>query len=282
MPLDSGQQGPAEWPAQCEDVLRRMYDAVSRFTVPISISLSDTHGKHLGTGSFVDLGRIITLASCEHVMGKRKNNNLAHRVVGIDRYIAVTGSGACIVEPVDVGVVAISPVLWDEYARKSEAIPENRMAVLHDAAPNELFFVFGFAEENSHFFFDTLEVNGTAYLCRETPLPSHSRLARQIHFALEYNQDLATKAFGEHGLPKPPGMSGSLVWNTRFVECSNEGKEWTPGYADVAGMVWFWSEDDVIAATRVEYVRSFLLTVAASWGRDRGQAAASGKAQPSD
>ncbi|MVT64962.1 hypothetical protein GPL21_07560 [Bradyrhizobium pachyrhizi] len=272
MSAERRSSSPAEWPARCEDVLRRMYDAVSRFTVPISISLNDMHGKHLGTGSFVDLGGIITLVSCEHVIGKRRNNNLAHRVIGIDRYIALTGPGAFIVEPVDVGVAAISSLLWDEYSRKSEAIPESRLVVLHDAAPNELFFVFGFAEESSHFFFDTLEVNGTAYLCREAPLPSHSRLDRQIHFALEYNRDLATKVFGEHGLPKPVGMGGSLVWNTRFVECSSHGREWEPGYADVAGMIWFWSENDVIAATRVEYVRSFLLTVAASWGRDRAQA----------
>lgn len=89
-------------------------------------------------------------------------------------------------------------------------------------------------------FFDTLEVDGTAYLCRGAPLPSYTRLDRQIHFALEYNRDLATRTFAAHGLPKPSGMSGSLVWNTRFVECCNEGKEWTPGYAD-AGMIWFWS-----------------------------------------
>jgi hypothetical protein len=64
------------------------------------------------------------------------------------------------------------------------------------------------------------QVDGTAYLCRETGLPLHPRLDRQIHFALEYNQDLATKVFGGHDLPDPEGMSGSLVWNTRFVECA--------------------------------------------------------------
>lgn len=271
MEVESEGPGSANWPESCEDVLRRMYDAVSRFTVPISISLSDSVGKHLGTGSFVDLGGIKALLSCEHVLGKRQTNDLAHRVLGLDRYVVVSEPAAYILEPIDVGVAAVSTVLWDEYGRKSEAVPENRLAVIHDAVPGELFFVFGFAEKNSRFICDTLEVDGTAYLCQEARMPSHKRLDPQIHFALQYNRDLATKSFGEHALPAPPGMSGSFVWNTRFVECSLEKQEWMPGYADVAGVVWFWSEDDAIVATRVEYVRSFLLTVAASWGRDIAQ-----------
>ncbi len=83
MVVEPASLGPAEWPARCEDVLRRMYDAVSRVTVPISISLSEAHGKHLGTGNFVDFGGIKTLVSCEHVLGKRKNNDLAQRVLGL-------------------------------------------------------------------------------------------------------------------------------------------------------------------------------------------------------
>jgi hypothetical protein len=86
----------------------------------------------------------------------------------------------------------------------------------------------------------------------------HAQRDRQIHFALEYNRGLATKVFGNHCLLDPPGISGCLVWNTRFVECFNQGKEWAPGCADVAGIVWFWNEDDVVAVTRVEYVRSFV------------------------
>jgi hypothetical protein len=113
-------------------------------------------------------------------------------VLGLERYIAVTGPDAYVVEPIDVGVAGISSVFWDEHRGESEAVPEDRLAVVHDAVPNQLFFVFGFAEKNSRFFFDTLEVDGTAYLCREGPLPSHPRLDRQINFALEYNRDLAT------------------------------------------------------------------------------------------
>ncbi|MCK1394308.1 hypothetical protein [Bradyrhizobium sp. 1] len=256
-----------------------MYEAVSNFTVPIALSMNDKGGKHLGTGSFVGLGGTTALVSCEHVLGKRKNNILTHWVRDQDRYIAIDGPEAYIVEPIDAAAAGISPVLWDEHWRKSDAIPEDRLAIVHDAVPNELFFVFGFAEENSEFFFDTLRVDGTAYLCREAKLPSQPRLDQQIHFELEYNRDLATKVFGDHDLPNPSGMSGSLVWNTRFMECAMVGKDWTPGYSDVAGMVWFWNENDVIAATRVEYIRSFLLRVATAWKRGWEQTSESDASQ---
>jgi hypothetical protein len=85
-----------------------------RYSVPISISLSDARGKHLGTGSFLDLGGIKTLISCEHVLGMRGANDLAHRVFGLDRYIAVDGPAAHVKEPIDVGIAGISPTLWDE------------------------------------------------------------------------------------------------------------------------------------------------------------------------
>jgi hypothetical protein len=76
-------------------------------------------------------------------------------------------------------------------------------------------------------------------------------------------------------------MSGSLVWNTtRFVECILEDKEWTPGYADVAGTIWFWSEGEAIGATRVEYIRSFLLRVVARLEGDRAQAESSDQQEP--
>ena len=51
------------------------------------------------------------LISCEHVLGKRRKYDLAHRLLGLDRYVAVTGPAAYLVEPIDVGVAGVSPVL---------------------------------------------------------------------------------------------------------------------------------------------------------------------------
>jgi hypothetical protein len=77
---------------------------------------------------------------------------------------------------------------------------------------------------------------------------------------MEYRRDAALVAFGERGLPDPHAMSGSLVWNTRFVEMSRRNEHWSPGDAVVTGLLWSWPDESKIVATRIEYVRSFLLT----------------------
>jgi hypothetical protein len=97
---------------------------------------------------------------------------------------------------------------------------------------------------------------------REVPLPTDDRFNARFHFAIDYKPDLATNVVGSHSLPCPPGMSGSAVWNTGFVESRMAGESWTPESARITGIVWAWpSSSGCIVATRSEYVRSFLLSV---------------------
>ena len=77
---------------------------------------------------------------------------------------------------------------------------------------------------------------------------------------MDYRPDLATNVIGDDGLPSPPGMSGSTVWNTGFVEAKARGVPWKPEMARVTGVVWGWpSEHACLVATRAEYLRSFML-----------------------
>jgi hypothetical protein len=108
--------------------------------------------------------------------------------------------------------------------------------------------------------YDTLTTNATGYLAREAALPTDPDVHDRFHFAMEYRRDAALVAFGERGLPDPHAMSGSLVWNTRFVEMSRRNEHWSPGDAVVTGLLWSWPDESKIVATRIEYVRSFLLT----------------------
>jgi hypothetical protein len=80
-------------------------------------------------------------------------------------------------------------------------------------------------------------------------------------FGLDYRPDSATALDGRD-LPLPDGFSGSLVWNTRFVEREQNSQPWNVDCAQVTGLVWLWVPDAAsLVATRVEYVRSFLLRV---------------------
>ena len=59
----------------------------------------------------------------------------------------------------------------------------------------------------------------------------------------------------------PQGFSGSLVWNTRYVERMSAGKDWSPEHAVVSGLLVEWNPcTKTIIALRVEHVRSWLET----------------------
>ncbi len=98
---------------------------------------------------------------------------------------------------------------------------------------------------------------------REIELPINERFSSRFHFGINYRPDLAKNVIGTKGLPLPPGLSGSTVWNTRFVVAKMAGRPWTPDLAQVTGVVWGWPTDQgCLVATRAEYVRSFLLEAA--------------------
>lgn len=161
-----------------------------------------------------------------------------------------------------MGVTLIDPAVWHLPAlqpHEAGAVPESRLAAAHAPVDNELLFFKGFAGEGSKFLFNTLLAGSTSYTGKAVPLPMGWGDER-FHFAIDYRPDLATSLDPGYGLPQPKGFSGSLVWNTNFVRAVTTGHEWKPEYAEVTGIVWGWpSSAACIIATRIEYVRSFLL-----------------------
>lgn len=95
-------------------------------------------------------------------------------------------------------------------------------------------------------------------MTQETDLPSDRDLFKpDYHFSLEYKPDKAVcLKEGNRSQPNPPGLSGSLVWNTHSVEFFNNQLEWSPEAAEVTGIVWGWpSSNACLVATRVEHIR---------------------------
>ncbi|MBA8845725.1 hypothetical protein FHW02_003811 [Ochrobactrum sp. RH1CCR137] len=55
------------------------------------------------------------------------------------------------------------------------------------------------------------------------------------------------------------GFSGSLVWNTRYLECVSAGREWKPEQAVVTGLLRRWdTSTKTLLAWRVEHLRAWL------------------------
>lgn len=149
----------------------------------------------------------------------------------------------------------------------SVTISVDDIAIGHDPVPGELLALSGFAGERVAFHFENLVSEATCSIAREVPLPSDDRFDQRYHFGVEYRPDLAIQVIGAKGLPVPPGLSGSIVWDCRFVAAKMADEPWTPALAQVTGVVWGWPSDlGCLVATRAEYVRSFLLSVERSLG----------------
>ena len=162
--------------------------------------------------------------------------------------------------PIDLAVTRIGDVVWNGPNEK-KALPATRIAVTHSPVEHELLFITGFSGERSRFspLLKTLFSTGTPYLTHERHLPASWQSPRW--FSLFYTPpDTTSLDLAARGLPDPHGFSGSLVWDTKTVQCLKTGTEWHPDLAEVTGIIWGWdSKDPSLLAIRAEFLREFLL-----------------------
>jgi hypothetical protein len=236
------------------------------FVTPVSRVVTDAEGDYgelHGTGNYVQLSGRKYLLTNEHVAEAVERNSLGHQFLNCDDVFRATNPFLAMPHPFDVAVSAIEQAVWTHSSHNAAAIPEDKWALVHGTLKGEIVFFKGYAGTHSHFHFNHLISNATSYASQEVLLPrDDDRFDPKFHFAIDYRPDRAI-AIGENnpGLPDPHGFSGSLVWNTRFVETRMAGREWSPHCAVVTGLVWAWprSKNKCLVATRIEYARSFLL-----------------------
>jgi hypothetical protein len=246
----------AEWPGVVNAAVTRMAAKVGPYTTPISQVTDHDNGDHWGTGSYCEFAGQRFLLTNEHVAAKLETNSLAHKFYGDDHYFRFRHAFSAIGAPYDTALVRIDDREWTMFAHDALAIPATLFASVHAPVETELLFILGYTGERSQFVYGTLFTEGTPYLARECPLPADSNCISDFHFAMNYNPALATPVNPKgRQLPLPPGMSGSLVWNTRLVEQRMCGQEWSPADARVTGIVWGWPSDTCIVATKVEHMQ---------------------------
>jgi hypothetical protein len=220
-----------------------------------------TYGEGWGSGSYLRLGNAVHILTNEHVSTVR----LAKRVLGYqfdgqDDIRRVVGDHVEYGAPLDLGLLPVDMPSWTDSSNGSKAIGIEQIALAHAPVLTEVMTFAGFAGEKVSFNFGQLNAESTCYTAREIDLPQHTDIDPRFHFGLDYNPGKATSVIGKSGLPTPPGLSGSTVWDTGFVKAKIWGQTWTPDMARVTGVVWGWpSGAGCIVATRAEYLRSFLL-----------------------
>jgi hypothetical protein len=254
----------AEWPAITTDVVARMSRFVECYTTPISLAVSHEEGELCGTGSYCEFFGKKLLVTNEHVARERQTHPLAPKFFNNENYFRLRNPFVALEAPNDIALARVDDDEWNRFPHQASAINSAQFAPSLALAEGELLFMAGYSGDRSRFSFGFLVTHGTPYLARECQLPDDPRCDPEFHFALEYNPAKAISTDGStRGLPLPPGLSGSLVWNTRVVEMKARDEPWTPEAARVTGIVWGWPAVSCLLATKAEHMRMEELAQAA-------------------
>jgi hypothetical protein len=202
------------------------------------------YGGAWGTGYYIELLQQRYLLTNEHAAQALTQNSLGYQFLDDECVYRATNPFQAYEWPFDVAVSRIDPQTWTNRPHASAPVPEDKWALAHAPVDGEILFLKGFSGSQSRFLFGSLFSNATSYGCQQIPLPADDqRFDSRFHFAVDYRPDRATPLDGRD-LPNPPGFSGSLVWNTRFVERSINNGPWSVDCAQVTGLVWGWPSSE--------------------------------------
>jgi hypothetical protein len=196
---------------------------LKRYRTPVFIDHGD-HGEPWGSGSFIEIDGVKFVLTNEHVAEARaKGKRLGVRFDEQDRLPYVIGDHVATPWPLDLALLPVVDAAWADLDHGSSAFQLDQITDTHASFPTEVLVFAGYAGDRSTFLFETMQFGATTSLAREVELPAGDELDPKYHFGPAYLPDLATTEIGDRGLPNPPGLSGSTVWNTRFVEAKAQG-----------------------------------------------------------
>jgi hypothetical protein len=230
-------------------------------------SASNSEFMENGTGAFIDVAGTQLLVSNNHVI---KENGLHHSFFGFDRFVSAAPQRYGLMAPIDVGAAKVPDSLWAQYGTEASSVPFHRFDDRHQTVPHEILWSAGYpgarVKQLAKLTLAVCQALPTQeYLFRDGEEP-HEKFDADYHFAVAYSPEGAqpfdtSGPSRSPGLSDPHGLSGSLVWNTRRLECYYKRQPWTPNLAVVTGIVWAWPRSNYLIATKVEHIRQFLVDV---------------------
>lgn len=249
----------SEWNVTCENVKKHMVEYVKYFITPIFKVLKDNstqeeYGEHFASGSFIQINHTKHLITNEHVTREIQHNSLAHQFLNSDCVLRIVNHFYAKEYPLDIAITKIDEIVWNQCQHNSIPIPLTEFLPQHNPVDGELLFIIGYSGERSKFLFNNLFSAGTPYVTQEKSVQNKTK-NDIYHFAIHYEPEKAINfENNSKGLPNPSGFSGSLVWNTRFVEQTKLGNEWKSSDAKVTGLIFSWDPDNTcLWATKVEH-----------------------------
>jgi hypothetical protein len=164
--------------------------------------------------------------------------------------------------PIDAAFVPIPDALWRTRQHQAQAVPLSKFDERHNLSdPAELIFFYGYAGENSVYGFGVHVANGSGYCTQEVASTGDDQIFELFWEPLKttVTDGTSKEAASEMLFNDSGGFSGSLVWNTRYVETRTAGREWRPQDAVVCGLLRRWDTGTkTLLVWRVEHLLSWL------------------------
>lgn len=264
----------AEWSAWCELVRDQMAGHVYPFVTPISLSVMEARGSALGTGNYVRVSGATYLLTNHHVIQEGVGAHLGHLPGPTDEYVRMMHTIITAEWPIDMALMRLEEE-WNGATKT--AVPVSRFDHRYAPVDGELLFYLGFPGTTATRLETPIEGIHSRYTWHGAALenlavPVLTQAFRDDPGPLEwydpvYHVVVASPARAPRtaggplaDLPNPKGMSGSLLWDTKFVACANAGMGWSPERARICGLLWAAQpRPEVAVATRVEHRRLVLV-----------------------
>lgn len=254
------------WTVPPEHVVNGMGALVSPYTCGIVFvphgDEREPPGNHEGTGSLFDLG-VPTLVTCEHVVQGQNQGVIAYNRYGAEFGTSV-GTRFQVHNVEDIAKASLKKS-WDKVAHEARLLSLNSLASTHAPVAGEYLYVQGFPAYESHAAFETHQNQAVELFLHEVDFPEglqneDPRASPLRHITLASNPANAKSLNAQASdILLLGGMSGSLLWNTRYVEVTAGGRAWTAAEARISGIVWGESSKYcVLVATPIQHWRSFL------------------------
>ena len=265
---------PAEWTEHCARVTRMMQTNVAAFLTPLSMSEEFGSGTAWGSGTYITGPDQTWILTAAHVVDNVPlNGRLAHLPSPGGQYSASLGKPVIAPWPIDAAALPVYPRA-EFMPAPDRIVPADRISAAFEAQKEELLFWMGFpgyrAERNDPRLPDKLRVSMYGQL--STPMQpmlaqatdassiSASNFDPRRHVAVHYPETATRERDGQLvALPNAAGMSGSALWDTKFLACCLQGKPWDPSMSKICGVVWaVLDKPEVVFVTRIEDVRAAL------------------------
>lgn len=269
-----------EWERVSAKLTIEMKSFVEPFATPISMSQEYGSGVAWGSGAYmIDGEGLAWLLTADHVYTDVPEGGvLAHLPVVGDEYVKVLVSPLRAPQPVDAAAFLVPPFPNIPHPDHNRLLPTNFFDKTFDVADREVLFWLGFpgyfGNRDDIPLESRLKVSRFGQLTSDSkpvlsqlpqnaPPLTHGVFDPALHVAIHYPSEGRSAEDGQAvPLPHAKGMSGSLLWDTKFVRAKLNKEEWRPEMARVCGIIWGVLDDPkVILVTKIEHVRSELSAI---------------------